>query len=100
MAMLRPHFRSFAGGEITPELFGRIDLTKRQTGLALARNFWVLAHGPAQNRHGFGYVNEVRDSNTKAVLIPFSYNTQQTFAIEFSNQAIRWHTNGGTLLET
>ena len=46
MKASRPLYRSFAGGEITPELFGRIDLTKHQTGLALARNFWTLAHGP------------------------------------------------------
>jgi len=30
--------RSFAGGEVTPELYGRIELSKFQTGLALARN--------------------------------------------------------------
>ena len=82
MRISRPHFRSFAGGEITPELFGRIDLTKFQTGLALALNFWILPHGPFQNRHGLYYVNETKDSNKKSVLLPFSYNTEQTFTID------------------
>ena len=27
----KPFLRSFAGGEITPELFGRLDLTKNKT---------------------------------------------------------------------
>ena len=39
--------RSFAGGEITNELSGRLDLSKFQTGLSLCRNFIVLPHGPA-----------------------------------------------------
>ena len=95
----KPLFRSFTGGEITPELHGRLDLAKFQTGLALCKNFWILPHGPAQNRNGFGLVNETRDSSRKSVLIPFNYNTEQTFAIEFGDQYIRWHTNGGTLLE-
>jgi len=97
---VKPHTRSFAGGEITPELYGRIDLTKFQTGLAKCLNFWVLPHGPVQNRPGFAYVNEVKDSTKRTRVIPFQYNTQQTFAVEFGDQYIRWHTNGGTLLET
>ncbi len=96
----RVHSRSFAGGEITPELYGRIDLTKFQTGLAKALNFWILPHGPAQNRPGFAYVNETKDSTKQSVLIEFSYNTEQTYAIEFGDQYIRWHTNGGTLCES
>jgi hypothetical protein len=92
--------RSFAGGVIGPELFGRFDLVKNQTGLAQALNWWVLPHGPVQNRPGFGYVLEVKDSTKAVRLIPFSYNTEQTFAIEFGDQYVRWHTQGATLLET
>ncbi|SDH22891.1 hypothetical protein [Propionivibrio dicarboxylicus] len=92
--------RSFSGGIIGPELYGRVDLAKLQTGLAEANNFWVLPHGPVQNRPGFQYVNEVKDSTKKVRVVPFSFNTEQTFVLEFGDQYIRWHTNGGTLLET
>lgn len=92
-------FRSFAGGEITPELYGRLDLAKHQTGLAECRNFWTLPHGPAQNRSGFEYVNEVKDSTKKTRIIPFQYSTEQAFILEVSDQAFRWHTLGATLLE-
>lgn len=91
--------RSFAGGEITPELFGRLDLAKFQTGLARALNFEILAHGPAVNSPGFEYVLEAKDSTKEVVLIPFAFSTQQTFALEFGDQYIRFHTLGGTLLE-
>ena len=92
--------RSFAAGIIGPELYGRLDLTKFATGLARCLNWWVLPHGPVQNRPGFGYVLEVKDSTKATRVVPFSYNTEQTFIIEFGDQYVRWHTNGGTLLES
>lgn len=97
--MNRPLMRSFAGGEITPELFARLDLDKFQTGLAKARNFLILPHGPAANRPGFAFVNEAKDSTQNVKLIPFSYSTTQTMVLEFGHQYIRFHTTGGTLLE-
>lgn len=92
--------RSFAAGEISPQLFSRVDLDKYQTGLALSENFETLPPGPAQNRAGYGYILETKDSTQISRLIPFSYSTQQTFALEFGDRYIRFHTNGGTLLET
>jgi hypothetical protein len=97
MAQIRTLARSFAGGEISPEMFGRIDLSKFQTGLSLARNFEVLPHGPVRNRAGFAYVNGTKNSAQKSRLIPFSFNTQQTFALEFGQGYIRFHTQGATL---
>lgn len=91
--------RSFAGGEITPELFGRIDLTKYQTGLKTCRNFEILPHGPAGNRTGFEYVLETKFSAKKSILLPFIYNTAQTYQLEFGDLYVRFHTNNGTVLE-
>lgn len=91
--------RSFAGGEITPELYGRLDLTKYQTGLAKALNFQILPHGPAARRPGFEYVIETRDSTRKARLVPFSYSADQTIVLEFGHLYIRFHTNSDTLVE-
>jgi hypothetical protein len=97
--MHKPLMRSFAGGEITPELYGRIDLDKMQTGLARALNFIVLPHGPAANRSGFSYVLEARRNDTVR-LIPFSYSVDQTMVLEFTELKVRFHTAGATLLET
>jgi len=92
--------RSFVGGEIAPELFGRIDLDKYQSGLAECLNFVVLPHGPAQNRSGFSYILQTKYQDKKANLIEFAFSTEQTYILEFGNQYIRFHTNGGTLLKT
>ena len=90
--------RSFSGGEITPDLFGRIDLAKNQTGLQTCRNFVVLPQGPVENRAGFRCVAPAK-TNTATKLIPFTFSVEQSLALEFGNQYIRFHTEGGTLLE-
>ena len=92
--------RSFVGGELSQELYGRIDLDKYQSGLAECKNFIVLPHGPAQNRPGFSYILQTKYNNKKSNLIEFSYSTDQTYVLEFGDQYIRVHTNGGTLLQT
>lgn len=91
--------RSFAGGEIAPEMFGRIDLDKMQTGLAKAENFIILAHGPATARPGFAFVNRVVDSAKRVRVIPFAYSAEQTMVLEVGDGYMRFHTQGATLLE-
>lgn len=90
--------RSFAGGEVSPQLYGRLDLAKYQTGLAKCLNFRVTPQGPVENRPGFEFVRECKYGSLIAVLIPFSFSSQQTFALEFGEGYIRFHTQGGTLL--
>lgn len=91
--------QSFAGGEITPELLGRLDLGKFQTGLAMARNWLVLPHGPVQTRPGFLWVNECWDVAHKVRVIPFSFSATDTMLLEVGHFYIRFHSSGGTLLE-
>ncbi|THF64314.1 hypothetical protein [Pseudothauera rhizosphaerae] len=98
MPNIRTFQRSFGGGEVTPEFFGRIDDIKYQTGLALCRNFIVLPHGPIANRPGFAFVRAVKDSTKKTRLIPFTYSTDQTMVIELGAGYFRFHTQGATLL--
>lgn len=90
--------RSFGGGEISAEMIGRSDDTKYQSGLATCRNFIVKPQGPVENRAGFGFVREVKDSATPVRLIPFTYSTTQTMVIEFGVGYFRFHTQGATLM--
>lgn len=83
--------RSFSGGEITPELFGRLDLSKVQEALALCLNFITLPHGPVINRTGTEFVEEVKTSANPTRLIPFTYNNTQTFAIQLGAGYFRFH---------
>jgi hypothetical protein len=101
MATTRVLQRSFAGGEVTPEFHGRIDDQKYQTGLSTCKNFVVFPHGPIGNRGGTKYVNHVKNSAIEhnVRLIPFTFSTTQTMVLEFGHQYVRFHTNGGTLLD-
>jgi hypothetical protein len=96
----KTYTRSFAGGEIAPALFGRLDLAKFQTGLQKCLNFIVTPQGPIENRPGFEYVIRAKDTAAPPVLIPFVYNSEQSFALEFGAGYIRFHTQGATLLES
>jgi hypothetical protein len=98
MANIRTLQRSFAGGEISPEMFGRIDDNKYQAGLATCRNFVAKPQGPIENRPGFAFVREVKDSTKKVRLIPFTYSTTQTMILEVGAGYFRFHTQGATLM--
>lgn len=99
MASIRTLQRSFAGGEVSPEMLGRIDDVKYQSGLALCRNFVVKPQGPVENRAGFAFVHACIDSARRSRVIPFTYSTEQTMVVEVGHQKIRFHTQGATLLQ-
>ena len=97
MAQIRTLTQAFNGGELTPEFFGQIEDVKYQTGLSKCENFIVFPHGPVANRAGTKYVAEVKYSTKLTRLLQFVYSTDQTFAIEFGDQYMRFHTQGATL---
>lgn len=98
MANVKALQRSFGGGEIAPEMYGRIDDAKYQGGLALCRNFITKPQGPAANRAGTLFVREVKTSAKRTRLIGFTYSTTQTMVIEMGDGYLRFHTQGATLL--
>ena len=98
MPSVRTLARSFNAGEITPEMFGRIDDVKYQTGLALCLNFITTPHGPAVNRPGTAFVRAVKNSAKRTRLIPFAYSTTQTMVIEIGENYMRFHTASATLV--
>lgn len=98
MASSKTLTRSFAGGEITPEMYGRLDNVKFQTGLALARNGIVLPHGPFTKRPGFAFVRAAGVSASAVRIIPFSFSATQTMVLELGHLYMRFHTLGATLM--
>lgn len=97
---MKTFYRSFAGGEITPELYGRPDLAKFQTGLRQALNFFVLPHGPAVRRTGMRHVAFTRSTVADPRLIPFVFSATQAVVVELGHLYARFHTASGTELET
>ncbi len=97
MPVTRNFKQAFSGGEISPEMFGRIADNKFQQGAATMRNFIAKPQGPAQNRPGFAFVREVKNSTKSTRLLSFTFNTTQTMILEFGDQYFRFHTQGQTL---
>ena len=97
MPNTRTFLKSFSSGEISPEMAGRIDDTKYQQGAATMRNFIAKPQGPAENRPGFFFVKEVKNSSKQTRLIPFRFNVSQTMVIEMGEEYFRFHTQGATL---
>lgn len=93
---------SFAAGELAPSLYARTDLAKFHIGAKKLENFFVHAHGGASNRPGTAFVGRAfrPDSSGLVRLIPFQFNTTQTYVLEFGNSYMRVIMNGGHVLET
>lgn len=92
--------RSFASGELTPSMHANIDFNKYQNGLKTCRNFVVHRHGGVSNRSGTQFIAEVKDSTKAVRLIPFIFNSDQTYILEFGNLYMRVHRNGSQVLNT
>lgn len=89
---------SFNGGEVSEFMHGRIDDQKYGSGLAVCRNFICRPQGPVENRAGFAYVSETKDSTKRSRLIPFTFNNSQTVIIELGDKYARFHSMGLTVL--
>lgn len=86
--------KSFASGEIAPALYARTDQSKYASGLRTCRNNIVMRNGGVQNRPGTQFVGEVRDSSKSVRLIPFIFNSDQTYVLEFGDETFRVIKNG------
>jgi hypothetical protein len=91
---------SFAGGEIGPSLYGRIDMSKYQVALRKCDNFIVRQYGGVENRPGTRFIGETKYSDRKCRLIPFQFSTIQTYALEFGHNYMRVIKDGAYVLTT
>jgi hypothetical protein len=94
----QPIQRSFTSGEISPSLQARADTVKYATGLNLCENFFVRAQGGVYSRPGFRFIGTLDDQDKVARLIPFSFNTEQTYILVFEHLKIRVIKDGGYVL--
>ena len=86
-------------GELSPTLFGRVDLAKYlQSGLAVCRNWFVDFRGGATTRAGTMFVTACKSAVTTGVqcprLWPFTVSTIATYMLEFGHLYIRFISNG------
>jgi hypothetical protein len=84
MSIATPAITNFTAGEISPRLEGRTDLSKYFNGCRTLENFQVHPHGGTSRRPGFRFVAESLGQAKPALLIPFEFNAEQTYVLEFA----------------
>jgi len=91
---------SFARGEISDDLYGRVDTEAYDAAVRKARNMIVHAHGGISNRPGLQYIASVKTHSTQPVLVEFRFKTTDTYILEFGNLYMRVIRNDALVLET
>lgn len=92
---------SFAGGELSPRLYGRSDIAKYQTGAEVIENFIVRPEGGLMRRHGTRYAGDAKSHSAVSRLVPFIFSTVQAYVLEFGNLYVRiWKDYGIVTNET
>ena len=86
MPLPRHQKNSFTAGEITPRLFGRGDLKAYENGAAKLRNVVIHPTGGVSRRPGLRFLDTLAG---KSRLAAFEFNTEQTYLLAFSDQAVR-----------
>lgn len=91
---------SFAGGEVSPECYGRTDIATYKQALKLCKNFIPRRHGALVNRPGTKYVATclAPTSGPPPRLIPFVFSDGQAFVLEFGDQYFHVYQNGAQVL--
>jgi hypothetical protein len=91
---------SFNGGELSPLLSAREDISKYQSGCSLLENMITLPQGGIQKRPGTQYIATVFDANYPTKLIPFNYSTGISYVIEAGEDYMRFFRDGTLVLGT
>ena len=86
MAATRSLKTSFAAGEVAAELLGRPDLRAYANGAKRLRNVVIQPTGGLQRRPGLRHVAGLPGP---VRLIPFEFNTEQTYLMVFEHAAVR-----------
>ena len=81
---------SFSKGEISPALFGRVDVSAYQVGLAEASNAIVHSYGGVSKRPGLRFIETAKQADKPPRLIPFQFNIDDAYVLEFSEDVIRF----------
>lgn len=90
---------NFTRGELAPRLQGRTDFTGFVDGVSELQNFIVSPLGAAVKRPGTRFVAEAA-STAPPKVVPFEFNVDVTYLLEFGPNVLRFFTDGGQLQTT
>ena len=80
---------NFTAGEITPRLYGRVDIDRYRNAAKTLENVVILPQGGVGRRDGLSFVAPAKHADKKAVLIPYVFNEDQAYVLEVGDAYIR-----------
>lgn len=87
----------FAGGEVSPDLAYRADISRFSGWLKSCKNFFILQTGAAVNRPGTYFMGYLPDENVR--LLPFMFSLQDSCVAAMTPQSVRFFTAQGPVLD-
>lgn len=91
---------SLSGGELTPGLRGRVDLTRYAISLGKSRNFITKNTGGGVKRPGQKFRGRAKYGDRFTRLIPFIFNTDLKYMIEAGDLYMRFWINGNLVINS
>lgn len=90
---------NFTAGELSPRLMGRVDIARYQNAAKKILNATPVVHGGCKRRAGTRYIATVpsTEGNTPR-LIPYVFNVEQAYVLEFGVGYMRVYHEGGLVL--
>lgn len=85
MTRVRQVKTTFTAGEVSRKLLGRADLRAYENGALSLRNVFIQPTGGVTRRSGMRYIDTIAGDGR---LIPFEFNTEQTFLIVLTDEQI------------
>jgi hypothetical protein len=88
---------SFAGGEITPKLTGRLDVSRYFASLAACENWLTKAQGGVATRPPLAFLALAKYPDRPCRLERFEFSIEQAYMLEIGHEYIRFFKDGGRI---
>lgn len=89
---------NFTSGEISPLLYGRVDITRYKNGVASLENCLAYPHGGVYRRPGIRFVAAAKEPDVRCKLVPFRFSVSQAYNVEFGDEYARFFTQRAQLI--
>lgn len=91
---MRALINSFNAGEVSDALDARVDIDKYKNGCRILENAIPKIQGGAYGRAGMEYMGAAKYDDKVTRLIPFTFDVNTSFVLEFGNGYLRFWSNG------
>ena len=98
MAHVAPIYPSFARGEVSPLMLGRIDIEQYPTCLEKCRNAYIRPYGCITRLTGTEFISQTKNSG-KVRLLKFVFSPTDSYIIECGAGYFRFYQNGAPVIK-